>query len=718
MRAPKTTQLAGLISLILLNATLVAPVHSQTQLDTIVVSAAGFEQDQKEAPASITVVTREQLEKKRVSNIADALKDVEGVDVGGAVGKTGGMNISMRGMPSEYTLILIDGRRQNAAGNVTPNGFGETSTSFIPPVSAIERIEVIRGPMSTLYGSDAMGGIINIITRKVGEEWTGSLTLESTLQEHSEFGNSNATSLYASGPLIEDTLGLQVRGKVFNRNASNLSYKDANGNELDVSKRGPSPVEGENYSVGSRLTLTPNDENEVWLDGEISRQRYNNDDCQLGTLDGKDSKLGCAKDDAARANGYADELRFEREQIALGHKSHLSLGTLESSIMQNTTKTIGRTIPGKPAGQPYPGFPNMIVGAPRELATTSWVLDSKLTTELGDSHVVTLGGQYWDAEMTEGLATEKFEQTTWALFTEDEWLLRDDLFLTLGARYDRHDAFGGHVSPRAYLVWNTTDNWTLKGGVSRGYKTPNLNDLHDGINGATSQGKVITIGNPDLQPETSTSTEVGAYYESLAGFNANVTLFHNNFSDKISSGDSIADPLCVNNPVSSTTPAGTCPVKVNIGEAVTQGVELAAKFPIVEDWSLKTSYTFTDSEQKSGKNQGQPLTDTPKHMLNATLNWEATEQLNTWISGEYRSKRFRDSGPAYDALGDFKAYNLFNLGGSYQATETVTLNAAIYNLFDKDFIDYRPYNNGSDYDNTYTNIEEGRRLWLSANIQF
>ncbi len=77
-------------------------------------------------------------------------------------------------MPSDYTLVLIDGRRQNAPGGVTPNGFGETSTSFLPPYSAIDRIEVVRGPMSTLYGSDAMGGVVNIITRKAGDHWVGT----------------------------------------------------------------------------------------------------------------------------------------------------------------------------------------------------------------------------------------------------------------------------------------------------------------------------------------------------------------------------------------------------------------------------------------------------------------------------------------------------------------------------------------------------------------
>ena len=137
------------------------------QLSTIVVSAAGFEQDIKNAPASISVVTAEDLKKKGITSIADALSEVPGVDVRNGQGKTGGLNIQMRGLNQSYTLVLIDGQRQNTSGSIGPNGFSEFSTSFMPPLASIERIEVIRGPMSTLYGSDAMGGIINIITKKV-----------------------------------------------------------------------------------------------------------------------------------------------------------------------------------------------------------------------------------------------------------------------------------------------------------------------------------------------------------------------------------------------------------------------------------------------------------------------------------------------------------------------------------------------------------------------
>lgn len=718
--------------------------NAPVTLNDTVVSASGFEQKITEAPASISVISREELQHKRYNNLAQALGDVEGIDIGQGTGKTGGLNISIRGMPSQYTLILIDGRRQNAAGNVTPNGFNETSTSFMPPLSAIERIEVIRGPMSTLYGSDAMGGVINIITRKVAKEWTGSLTQDYTYQEDRDFGDTRNTSIYASGPLVDGLLGLQLRGSLFDREASDLSY----GNGIEVSKRGPSPVEGRTHNLGARLSLTPHEDHDFGLDVERGRQVYNNDECQLGSLDGQNQE--CTASAATRANGYADELRFEREQITLTHTGRLGFGTLESSLMHNTTETIGRTIPGT-IGTPT-AVPGAIGGAPRELETTNLVLDTKLVAPVGESHIATVGGQWWKAEMDDGIAQTTFEQKTWAVFAEDEWRLRENLALTLGARYDDHEAFGGHVSPRAYLVWNTSDNWTMKGGVSRGYRTPDLNELHSGVNGATRQGQVITIGNPDLEPETTTSTEFGVYFDNLAGFNANATLFHNKFKDKIASGD----------PIQITgrpgIPDGSYAQQINIDEAVTQGLELAASWAFAPAWTLSANYTYTDSEQKSGDNKGEPLTNTPEHLANAKLNWQTTDRLNLWLKSEYRGERARFTSSyenlanangtystnqsIYDTLGkNTKAYTLFHLGGSFRASENLTFNAAIYNLLNKDFVDGKAYTtysapnssgagggvaNGTAYGTDFSHstagttgvMEEGRRLWLSANFTF
>lgn len=717
-------------------ASLNAHANTNVTLDEMVVSASGFEQKITEAPASISVLTREELQQKQFSNLAEALEDVEGIDVRQGTGKTGGLNISIRGMPSDYTLILIDGRRQNTAGSVTPNGFGETATSFIPPVSAIERIEIIRGPMSTLYGSDAMGGVVNIITRPVAKEWGASMTLDKTFNEDRDYGDASTASIFASGPLIEEKLGLSLRGNLQRRDESSLTFDDG----TNVNQRGAAPVEGQNYNLGAKLSFTPNENHEFAIDAERGRQVYENENCQLGTLDGfaGNGVTGCTTTNN-NARGYSDELRFERDQVALIHSGNFNFGRLDSSLMHNQTETFGRTIPGSIGGEV--GIPGVVGGSPRTLKTTNIVFDTKLTTQLTDSHRLTLGGQWWDAELEDGIALEEFQQTSHAFFAEDEWRLHDDLALTVGARYDDHDAFGGHFSPRAYLVWNTTENWTMKGGVSRGYKTPSLEDLHNGINGVTGQGTTLTIGSPDLEPEKSTNTEIGLYFDDFENVNFNITAFHNKFDDKIAEGSNLPNcssdtnpnlPGCVD--FGSIYTQDTFSQLVNVDEAVTQGIELAGRWEFLPAWSISANYTYTDSEQKSGDNKGRPLTNTPKHMVNSALAWQANPNLQFSLKAEYRSERKRfldryDSLTAneqavYDAVGDLKAYTVFHLGGRYKLSEKTTLNATIYNLFDKDFLDgrelsggYAPYFIQSGQSITGT-AEQGRRLWVSISTQF
>lgn len=242
------------------------PTDAPAELGDVVVTAAGFEQKIEQAPASISVISGEEIRSQRAGSIAELLATVPGVDVGAPVGKTGGMTINIRGLGPDYTLILIDGRRQNAAGSVTPNGFGETSTSFLPPVAAIERIEVVRGPVSTLYGSDAIGGVVNIITKKVGVAWGGSISANATLQSDDEFGNLYGGDLYATGPVVADLLGLAVRGSYLAREDSGLTYENVNGVQTPVGGFGRSAAESEIWTAGGRLSLTPHADHDLWLD--------------------------------------------------------------------------------------------------------------------------------------------------------------------------------------------------------------------------------------------------------------------------------------------------------------------------------------------------------------------------------------------------------------------------------------------------------------------
>src|SRR5690554_2240479 len=245
-------------------AAFAAPTLAQdATMSEVVVSAAGFEQKITDAPASISVITAEELSKKPYTSLTDAVSQLEGVDIGETSDKTGQGSISMRGMGSDYTLILVDGKRQNNHGDIYPNNFGGNQFGHIPPMDAIERIEVIRGPASTLYGADAMGGVINIITKKVTDSWQGSLSHSRTHQTDDDFGEDITTDFNVMGPLIPGKLGLAVRGSFYNRMASTPTYAEVHYPNGETRVRslgfgsGGKTVNNENESLGARLSWTP-----------------------------------------------------------------------------------------------------------------------------------------------------------------------------------------------------------------------------------------------------------------------------------------------------------------------------------------------------------------------------------------------------------------------------------------------------------------------------
>src|SRR5690606_37236491 len=164
-----------------------APAGEPSTLDTVVVTATGYEQKIVDAPASISVITREDLAQRPYITLLDAVRDLEGVDIGETRDNTGQGTISMPGIGADYTLILTNGSRQHNHGDTYANALGGNQFNHLPPLDAIERIEVIRGPMSPLYGADAMGGVINIIPRKGLDTWAGSLTLGRTFETNDDY---------------------------------------------------------------------------------------------------------------------------------------------------------------------------------------------------------------------------------------------------------------------------------------------------------------------------------------------------------------------------------------------------------------------------------------------------------------------------------------------------------------------------------------------------
>lgn len=767
-------------------------------LDTVVVTAAGFEQKIVDAPASISVVTREDLSQRPYTSLIDALRDVEGIDVGmETTDKNGAATVSMRGMPSEYTLVLIDGRRQSNVGQLYPNNFGGGQFAYVPPLDAIERIEVVRGPMSTLYGSDAMGGVINIITRRNKEEWGGSITQGFTIQQEDQFGDARTTDLYLSGPLVKDRLGMAVRGSWYDTDESNPEWPALPLPDGSMWERtlgfggGGKAVANTRWNAGVRLDFRLDEHNDFWLDYDISRQKYDNRKGQTGTLDSLESLWRSGNATLPNPDGpgtvtrrvvqprvgYTAWQRYERDQLSLTHQGRYGFGTWQTSLTHATSNNLGRSLPltleeradlqalwndvcirrGQAArcnmASGNLGVLNDAERArlsaflPRPLRTMElkgYVLDTMLDMTFG-AHKLTVGGQYNDTDMTDGVFgmdgggykdNVKQKHRMWSVFAEDNWSFTDTLTATLGVRYDDHNVFGSHVSPRAYLVWNASDAWTVKGGVSTGYKTPRPDQLFPGIVGFGGQGVLPLVGSPNLKPETSTNYELAAYYEGDR-FGFNITGFFNKFEDKIASGGSF--PNCEVAPAGSGYCVDVGPgwaelgystfsQSVNIDEAETRGVELAAHVDLRDNLELRGNYTYTKSEQTSGAAKGTPIAGNPaRHMANASLNWRISDALSLSLIGEGRYDRYRDTvvtsvnGAAVSNVRYYEDYTVFHLGGSWKATDALTINARVNNVFDKDFVSQSCLLiSDSEYScvDDYAVKEQRRSFWVSLNLRF
>ncbi|MCB1756325.1 MAG: TonB-dependent receptor [Gammaproteobacteria bacterium] len=739
-----------------------ASAEEALTLDDVVISAAGIEQKLTDAPASITVITKEDLDRKPYATLLDAVREVEGVDVGETTDKTGQGSISIRGMGADYTLILIDGRRQNNVGDIYPNNFGGNQFNHIPPKEMIERIEIIRGPASTLYGADALGGVINIITKKVSDEWHGSLSHSRTIETNDDFGDDDTTDFSVNGPLIKDRLGIGLRGSFYNRDASTPEYDpaiDPSGTavprELGYGSGGKT-VDNENRNLGVRLDYKLTDNQDLTLDYETSSQEYDN-----VPVDGE-NPLGTT-DSVARLPraGYALEQEFNRDQASIRHEGDWSFGHIDITLHHVETSNDGRTLPltaterlqlndMQAAGASDAEIEAAFLPRPkRTLETRQTTLDAKIDSQVGE-HWLVYGGQYIDAEMedgTFGMNGSGFakgsvqEHRQWSVFAEDNWSLTQSLTLTGGLRYDHHNIFDGHVSPRLYANWQSSPAWTFKGGVSTGYKAPQASDLYDGITGFGGQGTNPFHGTPDLEPETSVNSELAAYFSHPAGHNFNATVFSNRFKDKIETGDGIyhcADPAadqanCADLAAEWYEVLGegyTFSQLINIDSAQIDGLELAGKYQFTDALSLRANYTYTDARITSGENDGEPLSGTAKHMANATLNWRLTEKFSTYLTAEMRSKRFTSEPRGWNTDVDYpkyyKDYTIFHLGGSYEVNKNFTLSARINNLLDEDFTSYKTIftteDDGLTWDPNYVddyNVKsKARSFWLSATVSF
>ncbi|WP_333660675.1 TonB-dependent receptor domain-containing protein [Chishuiella changwenlii] len=624
----------GLISISNLNAQEKNDSVSKIEIDEVVVTGSGYRQNVKDAPATISVIPQSEIKKRAYRDITDVLQDIPGVFITGGGGSS---DISIRGADAGYTLILIDGKRANTRA-IRPNSDGPgLEQGLMPPVEAIERIEVVKGPMSTLYGSDAMGGVINIITKKTSNTgWRGSLGTDAMITTNSDAGNTYQVNANVSGSLIKNVLGLKLNGLYSHRDEDKI-----------ISGFPERTIK----SIGGQLSYNPNDNNTITADFNYNRQeRY--------------SRIGKSLAAGGRSTTSFDD--YDRINYALGHQGKYGKLRLNNTLQHDKSDNFSR-------GMRY--------------QTT--ILNSINTYDF-KKHVLSFGGEFRNEKLNDpenqfennGVIQSEIKRYNWALFAEMNWKLVEKLNFVTGIRYDNNENYGSHIAPRGYLIYSINNNFTLKGGVASGYKAPSLRQSTDNwgsiTGGANAPVPGVILGDSSLKPEKSFNQELTVMFENdKKTFSASVTAYNTNFQDKITEVR-----LCDNCEYNGKDYLFVSR-QSNVDKSVIHGLETNLTLRFTKDINLKANYTFTESEVKSGDLKGKSLSRLPKHMANAILEWKATKDLDFWSRYNFRSKSLPGISRGNAATTTIADYSLVDLGGIYKFTNNFQFNLGVYNIFNR-----------------------------------
>lgn len=655
-----------------------------------VVTAAGFAQDLREAPASMSVITAEEISEAPARDLGDIVADLPGVEI--SKSKTGGSQVMIRGFSSDYTLYMVDGKRQNSSVAFIKNGF-DPNFGYTPPSSMIERVEVIRGPASTLYGSDAIGGAINVITKRHPERITGSLGFETQLQEHSEFGHAYGTNGMVAVPVLDNKLSFTLRGRYYTKDNTELltpdgKYLSHSANEYTL----------KNY--GAKVVYSPSKDHHISLDAEQYRQR-------AGAM-------------STSSAGIAVLREFTKDQAYLNYDGEFDFGTVNSYLQYYKHTT----------DQDYEFYNKAYIAETR--LVTPFNL-SKYNSSLGLLNL-TSGVQFWhdrfrddstlNSAIESDIAGSDLMHNLTSAYLEGEYFINDSWIATLGGRYTYSDIFGSHITPRAYLVFKATDELSFKTGVAAGYRVPSARELTDGIFDQNNSGANPRYGNPDLKPETSVNYEFGVMYEKARLGSVSLTAFLTDFKDTLGydsydMGDTMSNGIVCDPVLNNNTPY--CSVRTNIGKTRAQGVELLFKTAKFNNFSLSGSYTYTKQEHRDGEDKGKPVNAIPHHSVMAKLSYDRNN-YGFFVKGVAKyDTPYVSSGKSDPTFTEYKNYVLVDIGGHYNFTPNSRLNISINNLFDLDAydsFDVAPGKRGTTYTPYYRDDIEGRNLYINYVYEF
>lgn len=539
------------------------------KLDEVTVTATLTQRDMRTAPASVTVVDRTELDRRAPPTLLEAIRGLPGVTM--SPRQVGGRKtFSLRGLEGKHVLVLVDGRRVAASDDVV--GHSDYQYGWLP-MDAVERIEVVRGPMSTLYGSEALGGVVNVITRGARGDWHGDVQLRGLQLLGDDGGDGHRGTFVARGG-IGERIGLSL---------------DAEHSNMDPVPLAEDPrfVDQEGSNVRTLGATASFDISEA--------QRL-----ELGVRSGEEQRW---YGDVTRTGlAYDNHYDLDRDQVHLdwtagfgpvdlvvrGYRSELDIGNWRTQGVAPTR--------------------------PQRLVDR--VLDGHGSASI-DTHRITAGFELREEFLANaGLAGGSDDATHRAVFVQDEWQIADRLGFTGGLRLDEHEYFGSQPSPRAYVVYEASDAWVVKAGWGRAFKAPTLKQISPTYVGA--EGPHSFLGNAAIRPETADAFELAADF--LAGpWTLRAAVF-----------DTHVDDLITYRLIQQQGPRRVY-LYDNVDAARLRGAEIGGEYAFADDLSLGLDLSLLDSKDRA---TGAELDYRPEHNLGVRLDWSPGDDWDMRFGGE------------------------------------------------------------------------------------
>lgn len=731
---------AGMMSHTVLADSLSAGDEQETDLGTVVVTA----QEALLQMPGVSVITAEEVEKRApVNDLSDVIRRMPGVNLtgNGSTGQRGNnRQIDLRGMGPENTLILIDGKPVSSRNSVKYGRSGERDTrgdtNWIP-ASEVERIEVIRGPAAARYGSGAAGGIVNIITKDVAEETHGSVTVYANQPQHIEEGYTRRISGNLSGPISED-LSYRLAGSL---NKTSADHGDINADEtLDTAATAAGREGVRNTDLSGMLRWKAADNQAVDVSYSYSRQSniYAGDTLISSSATDADSTSRQGVNIGALLGHETN--RVSRFTYSAEHRGNWDFGTTKTYLQYE--KTENRRL-GEGAVGGTEGIINTLDGYSTS-TMQDYIFHSEMTTAariLGLGNTITAGAEVnyqilddggnitnsqLDTSGLDGVEDSAADRDTensatiTSIFIEDRIQVGGDLEVIPGLRADHHSDSGTNLSPSLNASYLLTDTLTLKGGIARAFKAPNLyQSFTDYVytsrgNGCNLDDKTIygtsgcyILGNDDLDPETSVNKELGINWHT-GGWNAGITWFRNDYTDKIVAGDDVV----------GTISTGSADYSIyqweNAQNAVVEGYEGNLKVPVSDSMTWTTNATWM---RRNYDQDRQPLSIIPKYTVNSMYDWQISDSWNAVMTATFYGEQVPrtvtyNTGEEItdaDARTRVEPYSIWGVGAGYSFSENWKCRFGVNNILDRRI--YRLGNSSGAGAATYN--EPGRSYYLS-----